>query len=158
MTSPASLVIRRANREDAAALTEVAHRAKAHWGYPADWMTRWQTDLTLTPEYISAHRAFVGEASGCPVATCVLEDRRTSWSIEHLWVVPEYQGSGFGRAILEHVRQVAHDVRPDPIEVISDPNAEPFYRKLGAVPVGSEPAPMPGAPARVLPKLRFLTG
>lgn len=158
MTQSTSLDIRRANGSDSAALTEVACRAKAHWGYPADWMTHWRADLTLTPEYINAHRAFVGEAGGSPVATCVLEDKGTSWSIEHLWVLPEHQGAGFGRAIVEHVRRVAHDIRRDPIEVVSDPNAEPFYRKLGAVPVGSEPAPMPGAPDRVLPILRFAAG
>lgn len=40
-------------------------------------------------------------------------------------------------------------------ESSSDPFAEPFYLKLGARRIGAVPAPMPGAPGRVLPVLEF---
>lgn len=39
--------------------------------------------------------------------------------------------------------------------MLSDPFAEAFYLRLGARRVGSVPAPMPGAPERLLPELEF---
>jgi len=35
------------------------------------------------------------------------------------------------------------------------PSSEAFYLRYGAVRVGAVPAPMPGAPDRALPQLRF---
>ena len=147
--------IRLARPSEADELTALAHRAKAAWGYPSEWMSRWRGELTFTADYIATHRAFVGVEGDAAVATCVLEDFETHWSIEHLWVSPEHQGEGIGRAMVEHARRHAQESRPGPIEVLSDPNAEAFYRRLGAERVGAEPAPMPGAPDRTLPKLRF---
>jgi GNAT superfamily N-acetyltransferase len=43
------VVIRRGTADDAAALTDLAHRAKAHWGYPASWMRQWDPQLTIIP-------------------------------------------------------------------------------------------------------------
>ncbi len=39
--------------------------------------------------------------------------------------------------------------------VASDPGAETFYTRLGARRVGTDPAPMPGAPDRILPVLQW---
>jgi predicted N-acetyltransferase YhbS len=46
----------------------------------------------------------------------------------------------------------ARDVGACTMRVVSDPNAEAFYARLGAVRVGEVPSDVP---ARVLPLLRF---
>ena len=52
--------IRRAHPEEADTLTEIAHAAKRHWKYPESWIQQWQTDLTITREFISDSRGLCG--------------------------------------------------------------------------------------------------
>ena len=68
--------IRRAAAEDADALSDLAHRAKAHWGYPASWMREWDPQLTIIPGYLELHDVFVAEKDGTIVGMCALEDQR----------------------------------------------------------------------------------
>ena len=42
-------LIQRGAAEDAAALTALALRSKAHWGYPQEWLAIWKPELTLSP-------------------------------------------------------------------------------------------------------------
>ena len=103
--------IRRATSSDSDRATALARRAKAHWGYPAEWLAVWDGELAITAADIDQHRTFVASLDG-----------------------EEAQGL---------------------IAVVSDPNAEEFYVKLGARRVGKVNAPMPGAPERTLPLLEF---
>ena len=48
--------IRAADPADAVVLSALAHRAKAFWGYPSEWLALWSEELTLTPEYLRAQR------------------------------------------------------------------------------------------------------
>jgi GNAT superfamily N-acetyltransferase len=147
--------IRDAHPSDAPALTQLAHRAKASWGYPPEWLARWTADLTMTPEYLTAHRAFVAVHEGRPAGVCVLDATAEEATIEHLWVAPEVQGRGIGRALVEQALAQARALGVRHVDVESDPFAEPFYLALGARRIGSVPAPMPGDPGRVLPLLEF---
>ena len=55
------LRIRKASPEDAGSLTQIAHDAKRHWGYPEHWIKHWQDDLTISPDFIVANQVFVAE-------------------------------------------------------------------------------------------------
>jgi len=63
--------------------------------------------------------------------------------------------SGVGRALLEHALQTACALGYRFMDFESDPNAEGFYRKMGAVRIGERPTPISGQSERVLPKMRF---
>jgi GNAT superfamily N-acetyltransferase len=149
-------VMRRAVAGDAAPLTTLAHRAKAHWGYPSEWMAAWHNDLTLTPSYIEQNEVWVAAIGGVLAGMCSLEDHGESWTLEHVWVDPEYQGRGIGQALVERALSVASTRRPGRVLVASDPNAAGFYSHLGGKPAGTKGAPMPGAPDRVLPLFEFM--
>jgi ribosomal protein S18 acetylase RimI-like enzyme len=147
--------IRRAVAADAATLTQLAHRAKAQWGYSPDWLAAWRKDLTLTSAYIENNDAFVTSEQDAPVGMCAIEDHGQSWSLEHVWVDPGYQGRGIGRALVEHALAFARARRPDAVKIAADPNAAGFYARMGGIAAGTQPAPMPGAPGRVLPLFEF---
>lgn len=149
------LSIRRAGPDDAACLSHLARRAKARWGYPAEWLAIWQPQLTVGPQYLTDHRVLVAENAGEVVGMCALEDRGEWWSLEHLWVEPRSTGHGVGRTLVEQALALARDVRPGRVLAEADPNAAGFYRRLGASQVGVLPASMPGAPDRVLPVFAF---
>ncbi len=143
--------IRRATTDDSVRATELARTAKAHWGYPAEWLDAWQDDLTVTAVMIDRHTTFVASLEGEVVGVCQLQQSDDHTMLEHVWVDPGCHGRGVGRALVEHARANARGV----IAIVADPNAEMFYVKLGARRVGQVAAPMPGAPDRALPLMEL---
>jgi predicted N-acetyltransferase YhbS len=148
--------IRRAVAEDADALSDLAHRAKAHWGYPSSWMREWDAQLTIIPGYLDLHDVFVAEEEGAIVGMCALEDQRVRWHLEHVWVEPARHGRGVGRALVLHALEEARRRHGGVVELFADPFASGFYERLGARRAGDVPAPMPGARDRTLPRYEFV--
>ena len=147
--------IRRARESDAAELTRIAHEAKRHWNYPERWIELWREELTLTPEFIAGNEVYIadeaheaGEALGC----CALVPE-SPWRLEHFWVRPAAMGKGVGRRLFEHARARAAAAGATVLQIDSDPNAEAFYLKMGAVRVGEVRSEIDGQP-RVRPLLR----
>ena len=149
-------MIRRATADDADALSDLAHRAKAHWGYPAAWMREWDAQLTIIPGYLEMHDVWVSEEDGAIVGMCALEDRHDRWNLEHVWVDPGWHGRGVGRALVLHALEEARRRHDGVVELLSDPFASGFYERLGARRAGEVPAPMPGAKNRTLPRYEFV--
>lgn len=162
------VTIRPAAQSDAPALTALARSSKASWPYPKEWLDAWAAELTITPEYLARATVFVatvsepfegmeghtsGEGEGTPpigmIAVVVGEDGP---EIEHLWVAPDSQGAGVGRALVEGARSLGVQHGWTSFRVESDPYAEPFYLTLGAERVGVVPAPVLGT-ERFLPLL-----
>ncbi|HMC78026.1 MAG TPA: GNAT family N-acetyltransferase [Vicinamibacterales bacterium] len=149
------MLIRAATADDADALTDLAHRAKAHWGYPASWMREWDPQLTIIPGYLEAHDVWVAERDGAIVGMCALEDRGSRWSLEHVWVEPSAHRGGIGRALVMQALGEARRRHSGVVELLADPYATGFYERLGARRAGDVPAPMPGARRRTLPMFEF---
>jgi GNAT superfamily N-acetyltransferase len=145
------IAIRLATSEDSERATGIARRAKAHWGYPAEWLASWDRDLVISAADIDRHRTFVASLEDEVVGVCQLQEGDRGAMLEHVWVDPQCHGRGVGRALVEHALAEARGV----IAVVADPNAEAFYVKLGAKRVGEVNAPMPGAPTRTLPLMEF---
>lgn len=150
-----SYSIRRAVAGDASPLTVLATRAKAHWGYPPEWIAAWQPQLTFQPKYFDQNQVLVAEDEHGLLGMCALEDHGEWWELEHLWVDPDCMGRGVGRILVERALALARVVRPSRVVIEADPHAAGFYRRLGAIEVGAVRAPMPGAPERVLPVFEF---
>lgn len=139
---------------DASALSELARAAKAAWGYPADWMQAWADQFVVTPDELAQLWVFVARIDGRAIGFVALELRGPA-ELVHLWVLPDWQGRGIGRRLLAAAIDEARRRRLSSLEIDSDPNAVAFYEACGARRVGSRAAPMPGAPDRVLPRLRI---
>lgn len=150
--------IRRARIDDAEALTDIAHRAKAHWGYPLRWMRVWDAQLTITSGYLNVHDVWVAEKDGEIVGMCALEDRGDRWGLEHVWIDPPYHRRGIGTALVRHALSEAHRRHSGAVELVSDTFAAGFYERLGARRTGNILAPMPGARDRTLPRYEFGPG
>jgi GNAT superfamily N-acetyltransferase len=154
--SPQPFMLRDAAPADSASLTALAREAKASWGYPEEWLRQWDAELTLSAGYVAAHRVIVADSPRGILGVCAIEERGTHWGLEHLWVSPRAQRLGVGSALVrDALRAVREGGRSKRVRVAADPNAVPFYAAMGAREVGSEPAPMPGAPARMLPIMEF---
>ena len=144
--------IRRAKPDEAATLTEIAHAAKRHWGYPENWIERWQDDLTITPEFILKHEVYVAVADAEIVGCCAIVFDGSPAELEHMWIKPEHMGAGVGRALFLHIRERAVNLGLPELEISSDPNAEGFYQRMGATRIGEVQSEIEGQP-RVLPRM-----
>jgi GNAT superfamily N-acetyltransferase len=145
-----SIEIRRANPDHAEILTQIAHTAKRHWGYPERWIEAWKDELTLTPGFIAAnpvYGAFEGEA---PLGFYALQLGDSTAALEHMWVLPDHLGNEIGRQLFEHAARTAIRIGARRLEILSDPNASGFYDSMGAVLRGERRGVLEGKP-RVLP-------
>jgi N-acetylglutamate synthase-like GNAT family acetyltransferase len=144
--------IRRASSSEANLLTQIAHEAKRHWGYPETWIEHWKDDLTITPDFITANEVFVAEIDREVAGCCALVINDDLAELEHMWVRPQHMGSGVGRALFLHVRERAAGLGRAVVELSADPNAEGFYERMGARRIGEVPAEVEGK-QRTLPRM-----
>ena len=139
-------------KEEAARLSEIALEAKRYWGYPEHWIKHWQDDLTLSPEYLASNPVFVAEKETQILGFYALIIRQNKAELDHLWVAPQHIGSGVGKELFIHAMQSAARRNVAEIEILADPNAEGFYRKMGAHRIGETVSEIDGR-ARSLPLL-----
>lgn len=144
--------IRRAIPEDAATLSALAETSKASWGYPPEFIELWRPQLTVTSDLIGSGAVWVAERDREPLGFYALSLGGEDAELEHLWVAPRFMGRGIGCALLAHALAQARGSGASRVVVVSDPNAEAFYTRMGAIAIGTHPS----APAgRVLPVLAF---
>lgn len=151
------MIIRPAAKDEAARLTEIARDAKRHWGYPDHWIKHWQDDLTISPDYLATNQVFVAEKDDQILGFYALIIRQEKAELDHLWVAPEHIGSGVGKELFIHAMQNAARRNVSGVEIVSDPNAEGFYRKMGAHRIGETVSEIDGQP-RSLPRLTIDPG
>jgi GNAT superfamily N-acetyltransferase len=147
-------LIRRARPDEAAFLSGLAFRSKAHWGYPESFMDACRRELTLSSVYLAGHPAFVLEDAQTPIGFYTLE-RLSDAAVElgYLFVEPACIGLGYGRRLMDHAREYARSLGYRTMLIQGDPHAVPFYRAVGGRVVGlKESASIPG---RTLPLVRI---
>jgi len=132
-----TLRVRRARRDDSARLTRLAHDAKRFWGYSEELIRLWRADLTVTPRFIAEHAVYCAVQGSRIVGFYALSGEHGARDLEHMWVDPRHIGRGVGRSMFAHLLRHLRRVGVTRLTIASDPNAEGFYRKLGARRVGS---------------------
>lgn len=146
--------VRPATDDDADALTAIARRAKASWGYPRAWLAEWEPQLTVTPASIARDATFVATGGDVTLGFGALSP---DGEVEHLWVDPDRQTRGVGRALFARLVEEARRRGLRRVEIDSDPNAIGFYERLGCRLVGSTRADVAGRP-RSLPRMAYDVG
>lgn len=70
-----------------------------------------------------------------------------------MFVEPQVIGQGIGRLLFEHTIAAGRELGFAQLTIDADPNAEPFYRSMGAVRIGNVPSG--SILGRVLPQMVF---
>jgi len=150
-----SIFLRPAVPDDAGALTALALRSKAYWGYDNAFMKACVTELTITPERIADEDITVAEAGGVIAGMVALApgDRDDVRELEDMFVDTPFIGSGLGARLMAHAEDAARAQGVAHIDVDADPNAQGFYEKCGYRITGSSPSA--SIPGRTLPRLRL---
>lgn len=125
--------------------------SKGYWGYSQEQLEQWRSNLRFEAEYIARN-----------TVKLILKDKEVmgffaivkgdSNELDHLWLLPKAIGKGYGNLVFEQILSECNRLRVSNFYITSDPDAEGFYLKKGALKVGevySEPQ------KRMLPKLKF---
>ena len=150
MTNP---ILRRARPDEAGTLSELALAAKAYWGYDEAFLAACRDELTLTGDDIARGRIVVAEIAGAVVGFSSVDGTPPAGELGNLWITPVRIGGGLGRLLWQHAMATAAAAGFTQLDIGAEPNAEGFYRKMGARRIGTEPSG--SIPGRVLPLMRI---
>ena len=146
--------LRPARAAECRALTALCLRSKAHWGYDAAFMAACRPSLTVLPGDLAVWPTLVAELEGRPAGLAQLSFCTGEGAeLEKLFVDPPAMGRGLGARLFAAAADLARGRGAAEMVVISDPQAESFYRRMGARPAGD--APSEAIPGRTLPRLIF---
>ena len=142
--------IRNAKLGEAALLTALCVRSKAHWGYDAAFMKLSAAALTVSEDDIAEGRVLVAadDAGRVIGMACVLPEGDAA-DLDALFIDPPAIGSGAGRALFEAAVILARRQGARRMTILADPNAAAFYERMGARYLRH--APSDAIPGRTLP-------
>ena len=124
--------MRQAVSDEGERLREIEIESKAHWGYDEEYMSRFARVISMSPEYVRKHDVWVLETAGDIAGFYGLIHRENRCELDHLWLLPRFIGSGFGRIMFEHAVRRAVEAGANRLEWEAEPNSLGFYRRMGA--------------------------
>ena len=151
--SVVELALRPARFDEAPALSELALRSKAHWGYDDAFLEACRAELTVRPEHVAASRVVVATSAARVVGFSILLGGPPRAEVEMLFVEPDAIGTGVGSVLLDRLRADAVALGCRALRIEADPHAIGFYEHHGAVRIGDEPSAT--FPGRTLPILEL---
>jgi GNAT superfamily N-acetyltransferase len=147
------LHLRPARPDEAELLTELCLRSKAVWGYDEAFMRACRAELTLSPaDFARSSLQVAVEGDVVTGVVQVVVDGENA-DLAKLFIAPSTIRAGVGRALFDWAAKVARERGARWLRIEADPDAAPFYRRMGAVDDGV--APSGSIPGRVLPRLKL---
>ena len=145
------LTIRPPTVDELSGLSDLCFRSKAVWGYDEEFIEACQSELLFEPRDLELTPIAIAEHDGKPIGVAQLKVVDDEADLLKLFVEPSALRSGIGKALLVWVTDVAKKLGATRLIIDADPDAAPFYRRMGAYDVGQ--APSGSVPGRMLPKL-----
>ncbi len=135
----------RSKKIDSEKLTEIAKKAKAHWGYSEELIKLWENDLTITEKYIKENKTYHIETDDTIIGFySFFEKELKVVCLDNVFIKPDYIGKGFGRILMEDFFKKIKNLDFERVVLNSDPNAVSFYEKFGFGTLMLEPTKIEG--------------
>jgi len=145
--------IERASGEQADALSALAMRSKAYWGYNQVFLDACREDLTIRASEIEHELVYVMSEAGRLVGYYRVRGVPPDGELVDLFVDPLAIGQGYGGRLLRHAAETAREHGFAALTLQSDPHAEGFYVAMGAIRIGLSVSTV--LPDRLLPLMRL---
>ena len=145
------LTIRAPAIDELSGLSDLCFRSKAVWGYDDEFMEACRGELSFGPGDLEVTLIAVAEHDGKPIGVAQVKVIDKDADLLKLFVEPSALRSGIGKALLVWATDVAKKLGATRLTIDADPDAAPFYRRMGAFDVGQ--ALSGSVPGRMLPKL-----
>ncbi|MEQ8897501.1 MAG: GNAT family N-acetyltransferase [Roseovarius sp.] len=141
------------SRADLAGMSALCLRSKAHWGYDAMFMAACRDELTLTEVDLETSALTAACRNGTLAGVAQVKPEENGAEIWKLFVDPPHMGTGVGRRLFDWCVAEARKLDATELRIEADPEAVPFYQRMGAKMAGSTPSG--SIPGRRLPLLRY---
>jgi len=142
--------VRQAQVGEAETLTALCVRSKAHWGYDDTFMRLSQASLTVSDADIASGRVLVATDNDRVAGVARVEP---DGELGVMFVDPPAMGRGAGRALFAAAAALGRRLGARSMPILADPNAAPFYERMGARFVSH--APSDAIPGRTLPLYEY---
>ncbi|HTE83042.1 MAG TPA: GNAT family N-acetyltransferase [Reyranella sp.] len=142
--------VRQAQTGEAQILTALCVRSKAHWGYDDAFMRLSEASLTVSDADIASDRVLVATDNDRVAGVARVEP---DGELGVMFVDPPAMGRGAGRALFAAAAALARRLGARSMPILADPNAAPFYERMGARFVSH--APSDAIPGRTLPLYEY---
>jgi GNAT superfamily N-acetyltransferase len=149
-----SMHLRQALPEEADLLTELCLRSKAVWGYDEAFMRACRAELTLRADHFATSSLQVAVEGDELIGMAQVVVDGESADLARLFIEPSALRGGVGRKLFDWAAAEARAHGARWMRIEADPDAAPFYRRMGAVDDGV--APSGSIPGRVLPRLKLM--
>jgi GNAT superfamily N-acetyltransferase len=148
------MLVRFAKPDECDALTALAMRAKASWGYPDDFMSACQPELTMTQAKIAAWTVWVAQSDQtiCGMIALHLRPGGGKAENEDFFVDPNFHGRGIGSILMSTLLETCLSCGVKAVGLDADPNAE-GHNRLGFTTVRRSPSR--SIPGRMLPRMEL---
>lgn len=148
------IALRAGRTDEAAALTELALRSKASWGYEQAFIEASRPALTVPFDALADRRVVVAEIAGARVGFVGFGPPDDPPEMTFLFVEPDHLGGGVGHALWGAALALAHRRGWADFVIAADPFAATrFYEPHGCVRIGVVPST--ARPGRMLPLYRY---
>ncbi len=145
------LLIRAPELGELPALSELCMRSKAVWGYDEAFMAACRRELSFDLHDLESSHIAVAARGEDVVGVAQVRVAGNEADLAKLFVDPAAMRLGVGQALFAWALDTARALGASRMVIEADPDAAPFYRRLGAREVGLVPS---GSIAgRMLPKL-----
>ncbi len=142
--------VRSARVGESDSLTALCVRSKAHWGYDETFMRLSAASLTVSDAEIVEGRVLVAERQGLVFGVARVEP---DGELGLMFVDPRCLNRGVGRVLFEAAVGLARRLGAKRMAILAEPNAAPFYERMGARFVSQ--APSDSIPGRILPLYEY---
>lgn len=146
------VTLRRARPDEAGTLSDLALAAKGFWGYDQAFLESCRAELAFSPDDVVRRHIVVADLGGLVVGFYSVDGEPPVGELGNMWVRPSEIGTGLGRVMWQDAMIAAAAAGFKYLEISADPNAEGFYRKMGAERIGETPSG--SVPGRMLPLMR----
>ena len=132
-------------------ISDLCFRSKAIWGYDEEFMNACRAELSLEPRDLELTLIAVAENHGKLIGVAQVKVADDEADLLKLFVEATALRSGTGKALLVWATDMANKLGAKRLIIDSDPEAAPFYRRMGAYDLGQSPSG--SVPGRMLPRL-----
>jgi hypothetical protein len=146
------VTLRRASPDEASKLSDLALAAKGFWGYDQAFLESCRAELTFTPDDLARRHFVVADLGGLVAGFYSVYGDPPVGELGNMWVRPSEILTGLGRVMWQDAMATAAVTGFEYFEIGAEPNAEGFYRKMGAELIGETPSG--SVPGRMLPLMR----
>ncbi len=145
--------IKKAQIDDADALTQLAVASEATWGFDEEFMNLFELLYAVTPDFIASQLVYELYDDEELIGFFGIVKEELVSILEFFYISADFIGRGFGKKLWLELIKICKENKISVLEFVTSPEAMPFYVKQGAVMMENVVSLV--MPKRKIPKLRF---